>query len=173
MYTPACEPQFHHIKVGYKGVYITSKLIKTSKKDVKDELAKKLNSKNISGKDWWKTFKCLIGKDKHSPIPPLNHNGDQINDPSEKANIFNKYFQLQSQLDDKAVPNLTQSPNLLSTIVIHYDEVCSVLKALPVGKACGPDQINNRVLKEVAESIAGPLTHLFNASLAHSTVPNI
>ena len=71
------------------------------------------------------------------------------------------------------MPNLTQSPNLLSTIVIHYDEVCSVLKALPVGKACGPDQINNRVLKEVAESIAGPLTHLFNASLAHSTVPNI
>ena len=83
--------------------------IRKSKKDLKDELAKKLNSKNISGKDWWKTFKCLIGKGKHSPIPPLNHNGDQINDPSEKANIFNKYFQLQSQLDDtnKAVPNLT------------------------------------------------------------------
>ena len=89
--------------------------IRESKRDLKNRLAEKLKSVNISGKDWWRTFKSLIGKDKTAPIPPLNHNGKQINDPSEKANVFNKYFQLQSQLDDnnKAVPNLTQSQTLL------------------------------------------------------------
>ena len=85
-----------------------NKAIKSAKQDLKDKLANKLKSDNISSKDWWKTFKCLIGKDKTDPIPPLNHNGKQINDPTEKANAFNKYFHLQSQLDDrnKRVPNL-------------------------------------------------------------------
>ena len=124
--------------------------IRESKKDLKNRLAEKLKSENISGKDWWKTFKSLIGKDKITPIPPLNHNGKQINDPSEKTNVFNKYFQLQSQLDDnnKAVPNVTQSPNSLVSIFVQTEEVCAILKSLATGKACGPDQINNRVLKK-------------------------
>ena len=149
--------------------------IREYKKDLKNRLDVKLKSENISGKDSWKTFKSLIGKDKTAPIPPLIHNGKQINDPSEKTNVFNKYFHLQSQLDDnnKAVPNLTQSPNSLVSIFVQTEEVCAILKSLATGKACGPDQINNRVLKEVAESIAEPLTRLFNASLSRSTVPDI
>ena len=113
-----------------------SKAIKSAKQDLKD---------NISSKDWWKTFKCLIEKDKTDPIPPLNHNGKQINDPTEKANAFNKYFHLQSQLDDrnKPVPNLAPPSNFLSSITVQKEEVCVILKSLATGKACGPDQISN------------------------------
>ena len=112
---------------------------------------------------------------KTAPIPPLKHNGEQINDPTEKANVFNKYFQLQSQLDDnnKPVPNLPHSANLLSSIIVQTEEVCIILNALDTGKACGPDQISNRVLKEVAEAISEPLTDLFNSSLSLSSVPDI
>ena len=35
----------------------------------------------------------------------------------------------------------------LSTIVLTSEEVESVLKSLPVGKAVGPNGISNRVLK--------------------------
>ena len=59
------------------------------------------------------------------------------------------------------------------SIFVQTEEVCAILKSLATGKACGPDQINNRVLKEVAESIAEPLTRLFNASPSRSTVPDI
>ena len=47
------------------------------------------------------------------------------------------------------------------------------MKTLPLGKACGPDSINNRILKETAESIFEPLTNLFNKSLETSRVPDI
>ena len=95
--------------------------IKASKNDLKNKLVNNLKSGNLSGKDWWRTFKSLIGKDKTAPIPPLNHNGEQINDPTEKAKVFNKYFQLQSQLDDnnKPVPNLPHSATLLSSIIVQ------------------------------------------------------
>lgn len=150
-------------------------LSKPRNKNLKEKLANKLKSENISSKDRWKTFKFFIGKDKSDPIPPLNHNGKQVNDPTEKANVFNKYFQLQSQLDDnnKPVPHLTHSPNSLSSITVHKEDVCTILKSLVTGKACGPDQINNRVLKEVAEAISEPLTDLFSSSLSLSTVPDI
>ena len=89
-----------------------------------------------------------------------------MNDPTEKANVFNKCFQLQSQLDNnKPVPNLPHFATLLSSIIVQTEEVYIILKALDTGKACGPDQISNRVLKEVAEAISKSLTDLFNSSL--------
>ena len=152
-----------------------NKAIKSANQDLKDKSANKLKSDNISSKDWWKTFKCLIGKDKTDPIPPLNHNGKQINDPTEKANAFNKYFHLQSQLNDRNKPvlNLAPSSNFLSSITVQKEEVCIILKSLATGKACGPDQISNRVLKEVAEAISEPLADLFNTSFLLSSVPDI
>ena len=140
--------------------------LRHQKNDLKNTLVNNLKSGNLSGKDWWRAFK--------SPIPPLNHNGEQINDPTEKANVFNKYFQLQSQLDDnnKPVPNVPHSATLLSSTIVQTEEVCIILKALVTGKARF-DQISNRVLKEVAEAISEPLTDLFNSSLSLSSVPDI
>ena len=66
--------------------------VKRAKKNLNDKLASQLESKNISSKDWWKTFKILIRKDKTDPIPALVHNGFSVTDPSEKANIFNSPY---------------------------------------------------------------------------------
>ena len=149
--------------------------IKASKNYLKNKLVYNLKSGTLSGNDWWRTFKSLIGKEKTAPIPFLNHNGEQINDPTEKVNVFNKYFQFQSQYiyNNKPVPNLPHCANLLSSIIVQTEEVCIILKALDTGKTCGSDQISNRVLKEVAEAISEPLTDLFNSSLSLSSVPDI
>ena len=48
---------------------------------------------------------------------------------------------------------------------IAANKVESVLKALQIGKASGPDTINNRILKELAKPLSFPLSDLFNASL--------
>ena len=109
---------------------------------MKDKLASQLESKNISSKYWWKIFKILIRKDKTDPIPALIHNGFSVTDPSEKANIFNDYFQLQTILDesDKTVPPLSQPVCNHSFISVETEEVRAILKSLTVGKACGPEK---------------------------------
>ena len=108
-------------------------------------------------------------------IPPLIQNGQPINDPNDKANVFNQYFQSQTELDDSniPVPELQQSNFSLSSVELNTEEVQSTLKSLVTGKACGPDQINNRILKELAVELAPVLTDLFNTSLLHCTVPDI
>ena len=47
------------------------------------------------------------------------------------------------------------------------------MKSLAIGKACGPDQINNQVLKEQAVELSPPLTDLFNTSLMQCTISDI
>ena len=53
----------------------------------------------------------------------------------------------------------------LSNIVLTLDEVDSVLKSLPVGKAVGPDGISNRVIKELSREISPALSGFLNKSL--------
>ena len=53
------------------------------------------------------------------------------------------------------------------------DEVKSVLETLKIGKASGPDYINNYVLKMCAAELSEPLSKLFNYSLSQSKVPKI
>ena len=44
--------------------------------------------------------------------------------------------------------------NTLDSIHLEIEEVCSIPKSLQVGKAWGPDMINNRILKEIADSVS-------------------
>ena len=46
-----------------------------------------------------------------------------------------------------------------------------LLKNLKPGKAAGPDNVSPRVLKELAETIADPLTRIFRKSLSEGSVP--
>ena len=43
---------------------------------------------------------------------------------------------------------------------------------MPLGKAVGPDLVNNRILKELAPFISKPLSKLFSVSIATSTFPS-
>ena len=51
-------------------------------------------------------------------------------------------------------------------------EVKSVLENLPLGKAVGPDGIDNRVLRELANELADPLSLFYNLSIQNSQVPD-
>ena len=48
--------------------------------------------------------KSILGKDKMEDIPPLIQNGQPINDPNDRANVFNQYFQSQTELYDINIP---------------------------------------------------------------------
>ena len=60
----------------------------------------------------------------------------------------------------------------LSNIVITCDAFEFALKALPIGKAAGPDRINNYILREIAHELSSPSCSLYNQSLSLGIVPD-
>ena len=155
--------------------HVTSELRKSKLSQI-SKLTEKLNNSETGPKDWWKILKGFIKPDQTSTIPPLNKNDIIYTDDNEKANIFNEFFRDQTLLDEHqaSLPETKHLPPFkLDSITTTPDEVESILKSLPLGKATGPDLINNRLLKELARPLSFPLCDLFNFSLSHGLVPEV
>ena len=148
--------------------------IRTTKKEHYDKLAVKLQSDNLSSRDWWKTLKSFITDNNKPAIPALADNGITVHDATAKANLLNDYFASQTHLPDEnaIVPNICNSQTRLSTLAFTAEEVRSVLDCLPLGKASGSDDINNRVLRELSNEVCTPLCDLFNRSIATGSFPS-
>ena len=71
-----------------------------------------------------------------------------------------------------SIPDLC-TLTFFDSVIVKLEEVRDTLKSLPVDKAVGPDLINNRLLKELAQPLALPLSDLFNVSLSSGSVPHI
>ena len=72
------------------------------------------------------------------------------------------------------LPNIAIGDNFpLDSISLTSFEVESILKSLKIGKASGPDQINHRIVKELAHSLSFQLCDLFNYSLSSGKVPKL
>ena len=56
-------------------------------------------------------------------------------------------------------------------LVVTEQGVKKLLRDLNTHKACGPDGITSRVIKELPEELAPGFTTLFQSSLASGTVP--
>jgi hypothetical protein len=133
-----------------------------------------LGNPAISSKKWWKLSKSLLSNKFHSPVPDLIVNGNTISEPKDKAEAFNQFFVSQSCLinDDHAVvPLLSVSMDTLSTIVFDELEVFNILNNLDVSKACGFDNISNKILKLCAATIFKPFTRLINTSVSLGQYP--
>ena len=153
----------------------TTSLIRRSKQTYLEKLAEKLKCNDVSSRDWWSTLKGFICPNKTKTIPPLHSNGNIITETIDKANLLNNFFRDQTIIDDYNIdpPTVTAYPvfSELDSLILTSDDVLSVLKLLPIGKAAGPDGVSNRILKELSEQIAEPLTSLFNESLTKSCIP--
>ena len=87
---------------------------------------------------------------------------------------MNDFFVEQTILDESNAtlpPNIDPPENNLNSISTSPHEVESILKSLQLGKASGPDEISNHILKKLATPLSGPLSNLFNFSLATCKVP--
>ncbi|MCG7869675.1 MAG: endonuclease/exonuclease/phosphatase family protein [Candidatus Thiodiazotropha taylori] len=149
--------------------------IRQTKKLMNENLANKLLNSDLRPKDYWKTLKHFINKEQSFSIPPLKVDGIVVEEDLEKATALNDYFTEQTILDDTHASLPATPPadfHSLSSIVITPDEVQSVLQSLTIGKAAGPDSISNRLLKELAIPLSGPLCDLFNFSLHSGQVPS-
>ena len=120
-------------------------------------------------------MKSFIAPNNRRSIPPIEHNDRIYTSDHDKANILNSFFQSQSFLNDKNAPLPAILPTMLeselNSIVLTTDEVDSVLKILPVGKATGPNGLSNRILRELSHELSIPYFSLFNQSLDTGNVP--
>ena len=126
-------------------------------------------------KDWWTTLKSFISPNSTTSVPPLSLNGI-IYTETDKANILNDFFQSQTVLNEEnaVLPDLHPPASIvpLESIIFTADEVESVLKLLPIGKASGPDGLSNCLLRELSNELEKPYQCLFNQSIRMGTVPS-
>ena len=140
-----------------------------------ERTANKLKSETLSSKDWWTTLKSVISPNSKCSVPPLQTNGMTVSDELEKANVLNDFFRDQTLVDDTNVDLPVIDHHVVhsdfSSLQLTPSEVETVLKSLPIGKAAGPDGINNRILRELAVELSVPFCSLFNQSLRTGNFP--
>ena len=128
------------------------KVIRKSKKEYFDKLEQLLSNKSACSKVFWKTSNQILNLDKTSTnIPTLIFNDEISEDDYQKSNMLNNYFASQSHINDdnKTLPAQIQIQHEeLAHIDITQQDVIDVLSDVNVTKACGPDLINPRPLKE-------------------------
>ena len=130
---------------------------------------------NAIQKKNWKTSKQILKLGRVSAkIPALHHNGIYTESHHKKANLFNTYFSSQAVVDDTnaQLPPIPDINHSLEFITITIQDVSDVLQHLDVTKACGPDLISPRLLKEGCHILAHPYSIIFNRSLEQGYFPS-
>ena len=98
--------------------------------------------------------------------------------PTEIANMFNRYFYSVFQPSDSNIDEIDFSESncdqtsTIASIVLTTEEIYHVLSNLDENKATGPDKIPAALLKNCASSISKSLCELFNKSLASGKLPD-
>ncbi|CAH1259178.1 LETM1 [Branchiostoma lanceolatum] len=126
-----------------------------------------------SMKRFWKFIKYK--RTDHSGISPLKDRGKLVTDSRQKAEILNAQFQSVFTRETTNIPTLQQrgkKTELMPRVNITKPGVLKLLQKLNPGKASGPDGISPRILKELCEELADPLTRIFQKSLQERTVPD-
>ena len=107
-------------------------------------------------------------------IPDLrNATGDFVSNDKDKANLLNhQYASVFTDEDLSSIPTPTTRPlESDMKVTVTVQRVHAKLKALKIDKSPGPDNIHPRVLQELADQLAAPITLLFSSSMATGEIP--
>ena len=131
-----------------------------------------LNTQEPNPKKWWTNIKSLSGLSKSEPLSSNFHNGE-FKRGSELADLIAESFCHVSN----SLPPLQFNKLPISSVpdeyIISPRQVEIELENISLQKASGPDDIPNWVLKSSASLLAGPITSIFNPSIAQSRVPTL
>ena len=149
--------------------------IRKAKKDYYVKLNIDLSNPRTCSKKWWGISKSLFRNKYYSPMPDLLVNGDIISDTKQKADSLNEYFTAQTQIPNDTnspIPLVSLSTHSLSVVETDELEVLNLLSNVDISKACGLDNISNRIIKLCAIGIHKPFTRLLNTSFRLGQYPN-
>ena len=122
-------------------------------------------------KKFWSFMKGL--KRESSGVAPLLHQGQYVSDAAGKATTLNQqYASVFTHENLSDIPRKGSSPYpVMPEIQVDERGVLKLLSQLNPHKACGPDALPARVLKETAQQLAPALTIIFRRSLETGCVP--
>ena len=106
----------------------------------------------------------------------ISYDDEVATKPAQKAELLNKYFCsvfLSAAPDVNIEPtnNSLRTDMEISQVQVSVDDVTKHLIGLDTSKACGPDGIPARLLKECGQQIAPSLCGIFNQSLSSGQIP--
>ena len=137
------------------------------KEDYKNKIEKMLSdSKSCQA---WKGLKTLSGFKKKCNLP-------EVDDDSKYANDLNTFYARFDDKDfsDECSPILESVMKLCefdSLITLNENDVLKVLSNINVKKACGPDKVCGRVLKECRHQLSSILFKLFQLCIDSHVFP--
>ena len=123
-----------------------------------------------NSKRFWK-YISLKKKDTQS-IPPLNtKQGTTAESDVDKAEALNDQFTgVFTKKTDDQFPLLERKIPKMKDIQITEGDVLKLLQGLNISKACGPDEISPKILKELSNELTPIMTHFFQQTMDKSTL---
>jgi hypothetical protein len=127
--------------------------------------------KQNDSKPFWRYVRAR--KQENTGVAPLKEGTGLVTDSQSKARILlNQFCSVFTKDDGSPLPEMQGPPQpTINDLVIQEAGVAKLLRNLNPSKASGPDQIPSKVLKHCAETLAAPLTRIFNASLNSGQLP--
>ena len=123
-------------------------------------------------KRFWTFLKCIKGS--KGQLPVLSDSGREVTGDRDRANLLNQTFA--AKFTRGAIEHFPDAPiydlPIINTLTISETAIRSALHNLQVHKACGPDNLSARIIKECSEQLVVPLTKLFNMSVSQGTFPS-
>ena len=148
---------------------LVSKLVKESHNAYLNDVIGSSLTENP--KKFWSYVRSC--KSENIGIPPLKNDNSSISvTDKDKAESLNSYFHSVFTQEQLPTPNIgTSSFSSIPDLKISADGVYKQLSQLNPKKACGPDEIPAKVLKEVSQSISYWLSFIFQQSYESNTIP--
>ena len=129
-------------------------------------------------KKTWQTINNILNLNQNNLIENigLNINDDYITDPKRIVDAFNNYFvnvgqELASKIKDANLDfdyYLKKRDSNMNSIYINPctpDEIVNIIKELKNKTSVGIDNISNKLIKCIVDSIAKPLSIIINQSI--------
>jgi len=112
----------------------------------------------------------------HGSVGPVcDDSGQFISNSHAKTDKFNKYFASVNIIDNSIIPETVKTPiinNILDTVKFTPDCVASIIRRLKITLLYDPDNLPSLFFKQMADSIAAPLTTLYYQLMSVGAVPN-
>ena len=170
-----CTTSDHQSYLAYKKVQKeTSSIIRKAKREFEKKVAASAK-KNPKAFYRYVNSRCKV----QTKVGPLkDSNGNVQTDDALQAAILNEKFVscfTKEDMSSLPTPEVKFDPTSgppLSTIQVEVDTVKDKMDALNPGKACGPDKIRAKSLKELSAELSLPLCIIFNKCLAEGVVPH-
>ena len=172
----------HQTYIQYRNMY--NNLKRTAKKRYYEE---RFNQFKYDIKNTWKLLNKLIGQSKNRTpdAKTFKHNETNIEAPCDIANAFCSYF---TNIGPNLANNMTtpdnnynhylrnkrrENPNSIFLFPTDANEIYKTIISLKPKKSSGYDNLNTKMLKNLEEELAFPLSLLINRSFSEGVVPDL